>query len=118
MNGGSGWGVFNAILGWQNSATYGSVISYNVYWIAVIIAFVLLRYEETTGHWPLMNARARPAYQGPFMAGLQRKTDSPTSSNEAVATETNTVEKPEPAKTAPVEVKTMSVSRNISWLKR
>lgn len=28
-----GWDVFNAVLGWQNTATYGSVISYNVYWI-------------------------------------------------------------------------------------
>ena len=39
MNGGGGWGIFNAILGWTNSATYGSVISYNVYWIAVMFWF-------------------------------------------------------------------------------
>jgi high-affinity iron transporter len=58
LNGGGGWGIFNAILGWQNSATYGSVISYNVYWIAVIIGFLLLRYKETTGHLPFMKAKA------------------------------------------------------------
>jgi high-affinity iron transporter len=58
LNGGGGWGVFNAILGWQNSATYGSVISYNVYWIAVITGFGLLRFNETKGHLPFMKAKA------------------------------------------------------------
>lgn len=50
----SGWGIFNALLGWQNSATYGSVISYNVYWIAIIIAVYCMWYEEKTGHLPFM----------------------------------------------------------------
>ncbi|POR39222.1 Plasma membrane iron permease [Tolypocladium paradoxum] len=53
-----GWGIFNAILGWTNSATYGSVISYNVYWIVVIIMFVVMRFRETKGHWPFMKAKA------------------------------------------------------------
>jgi high-affinity iron transporter len=57
LNGGSGWGIFNAILGWQNSATYGSVISYNVYWITIIIAFVVMRYKEVKGHLPFMKAK-------------------------------------------------------------
>lgn len=57
MNGGGGWGVFNAILGWQNSATYGSVLSYNVYWIVVILAFFAMRFKEVKGHWPLMKAK-------------------------------------------------------------
>ena len=48
----NGWDVFNALLGWQNSATYGSVISYNVYWIAVIICLFLMLYEEKHGHLP------------------------------------------------------------------
>lgn len=47
LGGGGGWGVFNAILGWQNSATYGSVISYNVYWIFVMAGFGWMRYTET-----------------------------------------------------------------------
>ncbi|KAI8634434.1 iron permease FTR1 family protein [Xylariaceae sp. FL1651] len=54
LNGGGGWGIFNAILGWTNSATYGSVISYNVYWIAIITALVVMRYRELKGHWPLL----------------------------------------------------------------
>lgn len=48
----NGWDVFNALLGWQNSATYGSVISYNIYWLAVIVALVLMLFEEKTGHLP------------------------------------------------------------------
>lgn len=59
MNGGGGWGIFNAILGWQNSATYGSVISYNVYWIAVITGFALLRYKEVKGHLPFKKAKVQ-----------------------------------------------------------
>ncbi|ORY55097.1 iron permease FTR1/Fip1/EfeU [Pseudomassariella vexata] len=57
LNGGEGWGIFNAILGWTNSATYGSVISYNVYWIFVIAAFFIMRYREVKGHWPLKKSK-------------------------------------------------------------
>lgn len=52
-----GWGIFNAILGWQNSATYGSVISYNLYWLCVIVAFILMRYKEVHGRYPFMKAK-------------------------------------------------------------
>ena len=63
MNGGGGWGVFNALLGWQNSATYGSVISYNVYWIVVIAGFLAMRYHEDNGYWPLMKVKeTKPAH--------------------------------------------------------
>lgn len=61
FNGGGGWGIFNAILGWQNSATYGSVISYNIYWIVVITGFVLLRFKEKRGRWPFMKAKPTAA---------------------------------------------------------
>lgn len=50
----NGWGIFNALLGWQNSATYGSVISYNVYWILVIFAVYCMWYEEKRGHLPFL----------------------------------------------------------------
>jgi hypothetical protein len=46
LNGGGGWGIFNALLGWQNSATYGSVISYNVYWIFVMAGFIAMWWSE------------------------------------------------------------------------
>ncbi|KAI0113547.1 iron permease FTR1/Fip1/EfeU [Nemania sp. FL0031] len=56
-NGGGGWGIFNGILGWTNSATYGSVISYNLYWIAIIIALVVMRYRELKGHLPFLGPK-------------------------------------------------------------
>lgn len=56
-NGDGGWGVFNSLFGWQNSATYGSVISYNLYWLTVIIGFLLLGFKERTGHWPLQKPK-------------------------------------------------------------
>jgi len=51
--GGGGWGIFNALFGWTNSATYGSVISYNLYWVVVILMFLAMRYNEVKGHSPL-----------------------------------------------------------------
>ncbi|KAK3314753.1 putative iron transferase [Apodospora peruviana] len=57
VNGGNGWGFFNAILGWTNSATYGSVISYNLYWLFVISALFVMRFREVKGRWPLMKAK-------------------------------------------------------------
>lgn len=60
-NGGGGWGIFQAILGWTNSATYGTVIGYNMYWIAVILGFFAMRYHELKGHWPLMKPKHKIA---------------------------------------------------------
>ncbi|KAF8691069.1 hypothetical protein AX14_002825 [Amanita brunnescens Koide BX004] len=41
-----GWSIFNAILGWTNTATYGSVLSYVFYWLAVIAALVYMKFKE------------------------------------------------------------------------
>lgn len=57
FNGGGGWGIFNAILGWNNTGTYGSIIAYNVYWIFVIGSFIVMRFREVKGHWPFMKAK-------------------------------------------------------------
>lgn len=67
VNGGGGWGIFNAILGWTNSATYGSVISYNLYWLVVIVWFVMMGFREQRGSWPLVDPlfrRSKRASQG------------------------------------------------------
>jgi len=40
------WGIFNAILGWTNSATQGSVLSYVFYWLMVIVALVRMKFKE------------------------------------------------------------------------
>ena len=58
IDGGGGWGVFNSLFGWQNSATYGSVISYNLYWIVVIFGFLILRFKERNGHWPFIKSKS------------------------------------------------------------
>lgn len=50
----NGWGIFNALLGWQNSATYGSVISYNCYWIFIDVLIIFMIYEERHGEFPLI----------------------------------------------------------------
>ncbi|KAF7579954.1 Iron permease FTR1 family protein [Clavispora lusitaniae] len=51
---GVGWMLFTAVFGWTNSATYGSVIGYNCYWIAVIAMFSALLYEEKHGKLPVI----------------------------------------------------------------
>lgn len=63
INGGYGWGIFNGILGWTNSATYSTVISNNMYWICVSSAFVLMRYREVKGHWPLRKPKHSDALE-------------------------------------------------------
>jgi high-affinity iron transporter len=41
-----GYQIFNAILGWNNTATYGTVISYCLYWVCISIYLVYLRFKE------------------------------------------------------------------------
>jgi FTR1 family protein len=40
------WGIFNAVLGWTNSATQGSVLSYVFYWAMVIVVLVCMKFKE------------------------------------------------------------------------
>ncbi|KAF6805666.1 plasma membrane iron permease [Colletotrichum musicola] len=75
LNGGSGWGLLNAIFGWNNSATYGSVISYNVYWITVMTWLAALRFHEVKGHWPLM--KSKTAGKVSVSPGSLSRTDVP-----------------------------------------
>ncbi|KAJ6441915.1 LOW QUALITY PROTEIN: plasma membrane iron permease [Purpureocillium lavendulum] len=85
-----GWGVFNAILGWTNSATYGSVISYNVYWIFVIAMFVTMRYKEVKGHWPLMKAKAASRADVESHSGSESREGTAAESKGAVQEKTTT----------------------------
>lgn len=41
-----GWMILTAIFGWTNSATYGSVTSYVIYWLVIIGVIHLLKSEE------------------------------------------------------------------------
>ncbi|PYI12979.1 plasma membrane iron permease [Aspergillus japonicus CBS 114.51] len=51
----NGWDVFQAILGWQNTGTYGSVISYNLYWVFIMACVSWLMYEERKGQRTLVH---------------------------------------------------------------
>lgn len=48
------WMVLNALVGWSNTATYGSIISYCAYWIFVIVWLELKLYQERNGYLPLV----------------------------------------------------------------
>lgn len=41
-----GWQIFNAILGWNNTATIGSIVSYCLYWLLVAAALVYFFFDE------------------------------------------------------------------------
>ncbi|CAL9731252.1 iron transporter Fth1p [Monosporozyma unispora] len=46
------WMLLTAIFGWTNSATYGSVISYIIYWLCLIVVINVLIEEEKYGYIP------------------------------------------------------------------
>ena len=48
IDGGGWWGVFNTLVGWQNVGTLGSIVSYIVYWIFVMVSYIvmLIRLDE------------------------------------------------------------------------
>lgn len=48
-----GWMIANALFGWTNSATYGSVLAYNFYWIFIIVAVYVALSKEKSGYNPL-----------------------------------------------------------------
>jgi high-affinity iron transporter len=56
LNGGGGWGIFNALFGWTNSATYGSVLAYNLYWVVIILTYLAMRCQEQRGYIPVVTA--------------------------------------------------------------
>lgn len=55
LGGGGGWGIFNALLGWTNSATYGSVIGYNLFWVCVMVGYSMMLYREKRGAIPVID---------------------------------------------------------------
>ncbi|TXT15962.1 hypothetical protein VHUM_00465 [Vanrija humicola] len=41
-----GWQIFNAILGWNNTATLGTILIYVFYWLVVIVALIYNKWTE------------------------------------------------------------------------
>ncbi|KAI4632727.1 hypothetical protein J4E80_000084 [Alternaria sp. BMP 0032] len=81
-NGDGGWGIFNSLFGWQNSATYGSVISYNLYWLVVIIGFAFLGWKESKSSPP------HSAQASSISSSEERETTGKKSSGEGITTTT------------------------------
>ena len=46
-----GWQIFNAILGWNNTATVGTILAYIFYWLFVIGALVYMKWKEVSIHY-------------------------------------------------------------------
>jgi hypothetical protein len=46
VNSDQGWTVFNAVLGWSNNASIGTVLSYVFYWLAVFFALIYMKWSE------------------------------------------------------------------------
>ncbi|EGV65358.1 iron permease FTR1 [Yamadazyma tenuis ATCC 10573] len=51
---GAFWMIATAVLGWTNSATYGSIFSYLGYWVAISCVFTSLVFEERHGYLPVI----------------------------------------------------------------
>ncbi|KAL7912834.1 iron permease FTR1/Fip1/EfeU [Trichoderma velutinum] len=86
-----GWGIFQAILGWTNSATYGSVLSYNLYWIFVMASFILIRFHETKGRWPFQKAKPAVPFDTEARSGSESNDGVVESKNVNVSEKTTTL---------------------------
>lgn len=43
---GQGWSIFQALFGWSNNGSIGTVLAYIFYWLAVIVALVYMKFKE------------------------------------------------------------------------
>ncbi|KAI0463309.1 hypothetical protein LJB42_003331 [Komagataella kurtzmanii] len=49
-----GWMLLNALVGWTNSATYGSVISYIAFWVFIVASLKVRLFRERNGYLPFI----------------------------------------------------------------
>ncbi|KAK9342599.1 iron permease FTR1/Fip1/EfeU [Lipomyces starkeyi] len=71
-----GWMIFNAILGWENSATYGSVISYNLYWLTLMMTIGLMLFKERHGHHPFLKFWTKKRNAAPLAQEEQKSPEN------------------------------------------
>ncbi|WFD41379.1 hypothetical protein MPSI1_000005 [Malassezia psittaci] len=45
-NGGSGWSILNTLVGWNNTATVGSLVSYCLYWVAIVAILLVMHAND------------------------------------------------------------------------
>ncbi|KIY47457.1 iron permease FTR1 [Fistulina hepatica ATCC 64428] len=80
---GQGWEIFNALFGWTNSATIGSVVSYVVYWLAAMFILACMKYKE--GRTRIFGHESAAGRQ--LRISREKKTVAPTASDTKVADE-------------------------------
>ncbi|KAK9464752.1 iron permease FTR1/Fip1/EfeU [Lipomyces arxii] len=68
-----GWMIFQALFGWQNSATYGSVLMYNLFWICVIVIVTLMLFKEKKGYIPFISKKKPVEPAAPSSAVVNSK---------------------------------------------
>ncbi|EIW73487.1 hypothetical protein TREMEDRAFT_42374 [Tremella mesenterica DSM 1558] len=56
-----GWQIFNAIFGWNNTATLGSILTYVFFWIAVIAVLIFMKWQE--GRVSFFGKRSQAAHR-------------------------------------------------------
>lgn len=96
-----GWQIFNAILGWSNTATIGTITSYCLYWLMIALALVYMHWKEkreainklNRGEWEedgdvaLEHAKHFVTDDGAIVGQKKDETASAESSSKAVAHE-------------------------------
>jgi high-affinity iron transporter len=45
-SGGSGWAILNSLVGWNNTANIGSLLSYILYWLAIASYLIYTMFKE------------------------------------------------------------------------
>jgi len=84
-----GWSIFNAVLGWQNTATQGSILSYVFYWLLVVVVLIRMKYKEGRSKFFGMESVAG-ARRRRFRASLTAQSDT-SSGNEKAGDSTGDV---------------------------
>lgn len=89
-----GWQIFNAIFGWNNNASYGTILGYCFYWVAVMLALLYHKWNEgrftffgllpSSAHKRRMERREERA-NGVPSHGFNNKVDSDSASDSVPA---------------------------------
>ncbi|GAA5910679.1 hypothetical protein JCM6882_001056 [Rhodosporidiobolus microsporus] len=88
-----GYSVFNALLGWTNNATIGTVLAYTFYWVAVVAALVYMKWQEgrttifglKSAAYHRREARRANAASSHSDSESEKKVETPTEENRQFA---------------------------------
>ncbi|THH31009.1 hypothetical protein EUX98_g3196 [Antrodiella citrinella] len=70
---GDGWNIFNAIFGWTNSASIGTVLGYVFYWVAAVAVLIYLKFVE--GRTKLLGRESAAGVRRRQRAALQHDSE-------------------------------------------